>query len=350
MPTGSNLILGQTNTASDPTEIDVVPTPTKAGLVVYYPRGLGIVGSHALDAGLVGVGLRGVSGISINDVGVGVAGLGSKVGVAGDSIGDNSVGVRGHADFIGVLGTDSTAITTKLVTGVHGEASNTGGIGVSGQSASFFGVRGLAGRIPSTRAVGVLGIGKLGGHGVIGMAGFPGFAGAFFGDASVNGNVAVTGTKSAAVPFPDGSRRLLYAVESPESWFEDFGTGRLVRGRATIRLDRGFRGVVRGPYHVFLSPEGDCRGLYVGRKSSGAIEVRESQGGRSSIRFSYRIVARRKDVAAPRFARINLPKMPTNADAPIHTPEPPKMPSMKDVRARVAAKPSTRSRRQRRRR
>jgi hypothetical protein len=199
MPTGSNLILGQTNTASDPTEIDVVPTPTKAGLVVYYPRGLGIVGSHALDAGLVGVGLRGVSGISINDVGVGVAGLGSRVGVAGDSIGDSSVGVR-------------------------------------------------------------------------------------------------------------------------------------------------------GPYHAFLSPEGDCHGLYVGRKSSGAIEVRESQGGRSSIRFSYRIVARRKDVAAPRFARINLPKMPTNADAPIHAPEPPKMPSMKDVRARVVAKPSTRSRRQRRRR
>src|SRR5262245_44002142 len=141
MPTGSNLILGQSNTASDPTELKVA-TGTPTGLIVRYSGGLGIVGNQALNAGLLGVGLRGVSGISLNDVGVGVAGLGSKVGVAGDSFGVNSVGVRGGADFMGVLGTASTTITTKLVTGVHGESFNVRGIGVSGQSATFFGVRG----------------------------------------------------------------------------------------------------------------------------------------------------------------------------------------------------------------
>jgi hypothetical protein len=348
MPTGSNLILGQSNTASDPTQLDI-PGGTPSGLVVNYPGGRGFVGSQTLNAGLLGVGLRGVSGISLNDVGVGVAGLGSKVGVAGDSFGVNSVGVRGAADFMGVLGTASTAITTKLVTGVHGESLNRGGIGVSGQSATFFAVRGLAGRTPNSTAVGVIGIGKLGGHGVVGMAAAPGFAGAFFGDVSVDGNLAITGAKGAAVPFPDGSSRLLYAVESPESWFEDFGSARLIRGRATIKLDRGFRAVVRGPYHVFLSPEGECAGLYVGRKSAAGFEVREVQRGQSGIRFSYRIVARRKDVRAPRFAKIALPRQPRNADAPIDVPEPPRTHAAKEVRLAIGSKRSGRSRRLRRR-
>jgi hypothetical protein len=38
--------------------------------------------------------------------------------------------------------------------------------------------------------------------------------------------------KNAIVPFPDGSKRLLHCMESPEHWFEDFGSARLTRGRA----------------------------------------------------------------------------------------------------------------------
>jgi hypothetical protein len=121
----------------------------------------------------------------------------------------------------------------------------------------------------------------------------------------------VWGKKSAAVPFPDGSHRLLYAVESPESWFEDFGKARLIRGRARVNIDRNFASVVRlADYHVFLSPEGDSRGLYISKKSKNGFEVREQQGGSSSLRFSFRIVAQRKDVSIKRFARVSLPKRP----------------------------------------
>ena len=342
MPTGSNFILGQSNTASDATELDVPGGPS--GLVVRYPGAVGIVGNQSAltRSGLLGIGLRGVSGISLNrDGGVGVAGLGVKVGVAGDSVGALAVGTRGAADFLGVVGTASTVITSKLVAGVHGETSNPAGFGVSGQSGSFFGVRGLAGNLktaPSPLGAGVLGVGTMGSQGVMGIASAPGFAGIFFGD------LAATGAKSAAVPFPDGSRRLLYSLESPESWFEDFGTGRLVRGRGTVKIDQAFRGVVRGAYHVFLSPEGDCQGLYVARKSAGAFEVRESQGGRSSIRFSYRIVARRKDVAAPRFAKVRLPVMPKGADAPIQSPEVPRAPTVAEARRSIGQARKTRRR------
>ena len=43
-------------------------------------------------------------------------------------------------------------------------------------------------------------------------------AGYFAGDVTITGNLTLNGMKSAAVPFPDGSRRLLYCMESPELW------------------------------------------------------------------------------------------------------------------------------------
>jgi len=337
MPTGSNLILGRVNTASDPTIIDLDPG-TPSGVMVRSNAGMGIVADPALNTGILGTGLRGVTGLSFNDIGVGVAGLGSKVGVAGDSLGATSIGVRASADFLGVLGTASTAITTKMVAGVQGSSTNAMGIGVNGQSDAFFAVCGLSGRMPgAVSGVGVFGIGRNSAHGVIGDANAPGFAGFFFGD------FGVTGRKGAAVRFPDGSHRLLCAVESPESWFEDFGAGRLVRGRATVKLDPAFRAVVRGAYHVFLTPEGDCRGLYVARKAAGGFEVRELQGGRASVRFSYRLVARRRDVAQRRFPRVRIPKLPRGADAPLAVPDASGLPSQADVRKRVAG---GRSRRQ----
>jgi len=56
----------------------------------------------------------------------------------------------------------------------------------------------------------------------------------------VDGDLTVTGAKGAVVPHPDGSRRLLCAIESPESWFEDFGEGQLEDGAAHIDLDSDF--------------------------------------------------------------------------------------------------------------
>jgi hypothetical protein len=33
--------------------------------------------------------------------------------------------------------------------------------------------------------------------------------------------------------------------------------------------------IKRGDYRVFVTPEGDCRGLYVRRKAAAAFELRE---------------------------------------------------------------------------
>jgi hypothetical protein len=127
----------------------------------------------------------------------------------------------------------------------------------------------------------------------------------------LDGHILVTGTKSAVVPFPDGTQRALYCMESPELWFEDFGTAKLKSGRAVVKLDASFAKVIKsGDYRVFVTPEGDCCGLYVRRKSANRFEVRELMGGKSSIAFCYRITGRRKDIKQHRrFARVDT-RMP----------------------------------------
>ncbi len=108
------------------------------------------------------------------------------------------------------------------------------------------------------------------------------------------GNLYCSGTKSSVVNADDETRAL-YAVESPDVWFEDFGSGQLVDGKATVQIDPLFADTVnlQVEYHVFLTPLGDCNGLYVTNKTATGFEVRELNGGTSSVAFDYRIVAKR---------------------------------------------------------
>jgi hypothetical protein len=111
-----------------------------------------------------------------------------------------------------------------------------------------------------------------------------------------SGDLSCTGAKGAIVNLPDTRRVRLYAMQSPDNWFEDFGSGQLSSGKSVIKLDSTFAETVNSSldYHVFLTPNGDSRGLYVARKTATSFEVREQGGGTSSVAFDYRIVARRK--------------------------------------------------------
>ncbi|MFQ5400529.1 MAG: hypothetical protein ACE5E7_13145 [Anaerolineae bacterium] len=109
-----------------------------------------------------------------------------------------------------------------------------------------------------------------------------------------SGNTFASGTKSAVVQVAE-QQRLMYAMESPEVWFEDFGSGALQNGSTAVTVDPLFAKTVNlgSGYHVFLTPLGDCNGLYVANKSSTGFEVRELGGGTSNVSFDYRIVAKR---------------------------------------------------------
>ena len=122
----------------------------------------------------------------------------------------------------------------------------------------------------------------------------------------VAGNFIATGSKSALVETISYGKRQLYAMESPENWFEDFGRAQLRRGQAVVNIDPVFAETVSKEYeyHVFLTPRGDCRGLYVAIQSATFFEVRELQRGKSTITFDYRIVAKRKGYERARLAEV----------------------------------------------
>jgi hypothetical protein len=263
----------------------------------------GVLGTALTQPGVFGYsqGAEGVMGFSLNHAGGFFSSGQGYAGVVGQAYGPSAVAPRGGSGVIGFCG--AAGPTPSGPTGVLGTSAQN--VGVMGLSAQNVGVVGQ-----STQYVGVMGLSDAL-FGVYGRSN-KSFAGFFEGDLFVRGAISA-GTKDAIVPFPDGSKRLLHCMESPEHWFEDFGAAKLRRGRAMVKLDVDFAKVIkRGDYKVFLTPEGDCRGLYV-RKSAASFEVREFAGGKSSVAFSYRIVGRRKDIRDHRrFAKFDVP-VPTPA-------------------------------------
>jgi hypothetical protein len=112
----------------------------------------------------------------------------------------------------------------------------------------------------------------------------------------IDGDLGCSGTVSGVVNTDHGSRKVgVYSMQSAENWFEDAGSGQLANGSAHIALDSTFAQTVNTgvEYHIFLTPEGDCEGLYVTNKTAQGFDVHELRGGHSAIAFDYRIMAKR---------------------------------------------------------
>lgn len=274
-PNGGLGVLGQSGATS------TAPIFLTPGVLGAADTSAGVVGWSTSWNGVEGWATQGTGVLGVSNAAYGVQGAStSQPGVLGWS--ENDSGVVGGS---GPDGTQGPMVpNTSNTAGVIGTSDRQHGtIGTSNASVGVIGF--------SANDIGVLGYTLAGPY-----------AGLFL------GNLAATGTKSAVVPFPDGTHRALYCMESPELWFEDFGTAKLKRGRAVVPLDADFAKVItRGDYKVFFTPEGDCRGLFAYSKSAASFEVRELMGGNASIAFSYRIVGRRKDIKKHRrFAKIDM--------------------------------------------
>jgi hypothetical protein len=230
----------------------------------------------------------GVHGRSDSPSGYGVLGevtatSGTTNGVQGTSYSPAGRGVYGEATATsgtnyGVYGLSQSTAGY----GVYGYASDTSGsnVGVFGQSESTNGrgVYGLAGG-PTGVTVGVIGLASsTSGYGVYSI-----------------GNFGATGTKAAIVETQDYGWRHLYAMESPDNWFEDFGQAQLVDGKATVTIEPVFAQTVNlaQPYHVFAMPLGAYCPLYVAEQTPTSFTVRVDGGQACEAGFHYRIIARR---------------------------------------------------------
>lgn len=343
--------------AADITNSQILDNGTNVGIGNPAPfakldviaTGMGVRGTTASSnsVGVLGQGSnRGLEGDTDLDGSV------SILGDASSTSGGFNVGVAGQTHGSGGIGVQGLALATSGNTfGVSGAVNSPGGRGVAGFS--FTGT--CAGSI-NPCGVGVFGFGTVNGTGVYGRhvdssgflgsagvwgdtgnSGFailgtatdnsalaalnnsPGNATVFIGNAEassnsgfilsvigehfgglciidVSGNLTCNGAKHAAVAVDGGRTVALSAIESPENWFEDFGSSHLANGRASVALDPAFAQTVNASidYRVFLTPNGDCKGLYVAQKTPNSFEVRELGRGRSNVPFDYRIVVRRK--------------------------------------------------------
>ena len=136
-----------------------------------------------------------------------------------------------------------------------------------------------------------------------------------------SGNVNITGQYQkngqclqgclAPTATRPGRSVVSYVATQSLPTIDDFGEATLQNGYAYVGLDSAFANVIDSSanYLVFITPEGDCRGLYVTQRTSHGFVVRESMGGRSSVAFGYRIVAKPLGDRSKRLPMVAIPKL-----------------------------------------
>jgi hypothetical protein len=293
--------------------------------------GTGVKGQGGGSSGNQG---NGVFGSTDSVIGAGVRGTNSGAGAGVGGIGDSGPGVKGQStSSFGVHGVSSSSF------GVFGQSTSSAGLfGFSASSIGFQGTSqtnvGVLGYSP-----GLIGIEALSDSGTALLAqSTSGLAGQFNGNVRINGALVVTGGVSAAgasatasastLPHADGTQRRTLSVQAPDQLLEDVGEGTLSQGKAIVKLDDDFAGLLRGArYQVFPVAEGDCNGLYVANKSASGFEVRELKGGTSGVGFSYRILARlprqggtRLERVTPSTGAVQLPDGGPKAVPPLPVP------------------------------
>lgn len=264
----NTLVLGSIsglNGATASTYVGIGTPAPQAALDVQNSNGNGIIGQGAI--GVLGFGLGGGGNYGVYGVSYAASGVqnSADTGVWGDTSAPNG---------IAVFGTAQDAIAGSFLN--YNSDSNPALIAVNDQGSSS--------TVYSLIASSGSGDGCL---------------------IATNGDLYCSGSKSAVVPVDGSSRKVaLYAVEAPENWFEDFGSGQLSNGSARIDLEPTFAQTVNTDldYHVFVTPRGECEGLYVTDLTPSGFEVRELHHGSSSIAFDYRIIAKRKNYENVRLA------------------------------------------------
>ena len=259
------------------------------------PSGTGVYGTGAAN------GLYGSS-----SAGNGVYGQTSSTASGATGVYGNATSASGSNPTYGVYGT--TASGAQDSTGVWGSATSAsasngvnGVVGTTNGGAGSAGVTGLSTSASGLVSYGVIGASWYGtaveannnyetgggnsttieasnyGSGYVIYAQGPGGTCSI----DVKGDLNCSGTITPTAQTTEGRQVKLYGVASPENWFEDFGSGQLSAGSAKISLDPTFASAVNTgeTYHVFLTPDGDCKGLYIASKIASGFEVRELGGG-----------------------------------------------------------------------
>jgi hypothetical protein len=289
----------------------------------------GVQGTSTNGTGVEGTSTNGngVKALSINQSALFVENTGSQDGIQAVALAndgtnsstqnDSSLFGRGRS---GVWGHDDSTDGGALNYGVTGSSTN--GTGVYGTSANYVAMNasGGGGNSESTLDYPTLSlVGSphdvyllaacsnpsdnpcTGSHSVmyVDFIGNVNTTGGF----TANGNVDIGGqyfhngtcvAGCAVVKGGAGRSVTRYVPTASVPSIEDYGEAQLVSGESHVALSADFANVIdrRASYLVFVTPEGDTNGLYIAQKTISGFTVRENRGGRSTVPFEYRIVAR----------------------------------------------------------
>jgi hypothetical protein len=323
-------VLGQDLSASGVYDSGVLGTST---------QGIGVQGSSTNGFGVEAVSKNGVAlrALSTNGVPIFAQNSGAGEGILSialsndgtisttqnnSSIGPGASGVLGQdtstdggSGNVGVTGLsiNGTGVIGKSTngTGVYGASTGSNGSGVFGQSANWIGVGTVGGYYNinthySAPAISVdvnytgqtadvldacvevnpcdnsnWNIARMDGNGNLNI----------IGKLFTSGSCSTGCVNRPGVP---GRRVLSYAPSEAQPTMEDVGEAQLVGGRAYVRLEARYATVIdrNGRYFVFVTPEGNTNGVYVTQVTGTGFEVRENNGGQSTVAFQYRIVAK----------------------------------------------------------
>ncbi len=295
--------------------------------------GIGVIGTSSSNAGLSGgstsgFGVAGVSGSGTGVLGTALGSSSSVAGVEGLNNGKTtSIMAKGFGGPL-FLGVNSHSVHVFTVDD-GGNLGLTGRAGIGSGTSSEVSLN-IGGSMYGVNSVGSL-FGVVGYGGVAGVQGEASNSTASAVRAFSMGGLIYEGLDSSTVDVFEvdnggnvhahsftsdlasttGQRLVSYAPQASQPTIEDFGEAELTNGSAYVQLERRFASAMAaGDYLVFITPEGDNRGLYVTQKSATGFAVRESQGGHSTLAFSYRIVAKPLGNSQPRLPLDVQPRSP----------------------------------------
>jgi hypothetical protein len=253
-------------------------------------------GNASGDGGYFNGGFAGIYSENDIDAAFSVAAFGQEFGATTETFGlwGYSASTSGIGTYGQSVSGSVTGSSLGFIDGVWGDTNQTGGTGTQGtvdDGFAFYGVNNspsgfatlfVENEVSSSATSPVLQT----------------FGSSYGGGCTidVSGNLTCSGTLTGVVPAGNSRKLAVSSIGSAENWFEDAGSGQLSNGRTVVNIETLFGETVNTgmEYHVFLTPNGDCKGLYVAQKSPTSFEVRELGGGTSSIAFDYRIMAKRK--------------------------------------------------------
>lgn len=198
--------------------------------------------------------------------------------------------------------TNSTLGGTQVaLRGLHNRGTTTGNpgysVGVQGlvlnNYQDSFGVQGLAYSNSTTRAGGYFSA-----YNYTNTLQAYAYVGSSVG--GTNRKIIGTNSVSEIIPTENHGRVTLTCPESPEYWYQDYGTVEMVNGKATIQLDDILADIIvvdkENPIRVTCTPVGMpyFNGITIMNQTKNSVEILELNGGNHSGKLQYQLVVKPK--------------------------------------------------------